>query len=93
MPQKPAKPPAIPTWKKHLSAIRQVAQPPAPSFSNRRRILYVVEPEACRQANGLIITAAESTMKKNGEWGKLNFRHGTIRDPGELAPRTVACSG
>ena len=86
MPQKPAKPPAIPAWKKHLFAIRQVAEPPAPSFSNRRRILYVVEPEACRQANGLIITAAESTMKKNGEWGKLNFRNGTIRDAGELAP-------
>ena len=78
---KPAPPPP---WKGHLAALRRISEPPPPPPWKQRRIVYIVDVDDCISSNGLIVKIAESNLKKNGEWGKPAFHHGSVSDSHSL---------
>jgi len=85
-PTPPTKPVPLPPWKGHLAALRRIAESPPAAPSKQRRVVYIVEVDDCLTSNALIVKVAESALKKNGEWGKPSFRHGSVADPHLLEP-------
>jgi superfamily II DNA or RNA helicase len=83
------KPQPLPEWRRQLATLRHLAgQLPAPAASPQpRRILYIVDLDDCLSSNGLVVKVGESSLKKNGDWGKPAFRHGSVRDPESLEPQ------
>src|SRR4051812_38032582 len=69
------KPPKIPEWKQQLLDLRRhgTTAGVAVSAEDAQRIIYVLDVSECLQHGGLIIHAAASRRKNNGDWGKPGF--------------------
>jgi hypothetical protein len=71
-----------PSWKQQLSSVRPVLLPE--SFDEgRRRIIYIADGSQSSKG-GLVIQAASSRLKKNGEWGKPAFQENYIKQVQQL---------
>ena len=79
------KPPPVPHWKQHLTAIRSFAGPEHLEKSEgKRRIIYVADVQQSLSAGALVIHVVASRLKKNGEWGKPGFQENSIKHVEQL---------
>jgi superfamily II DNA or RNA helicase len=72
-------------WKQYLTNLRATAPARVPAGTEeKRRIVYVADVAQSASAGGLVVQAAASRLKKNGEWGKPAFQEGSIRQVSQL---------
>ena len=82
------KPPKVPEWKQQLLDLRKQSpaiRTTAPA-EDAQRIVYVVDVQDCLQHGGIIVQAAASRRKINGDWGKPGFQDRWIRTISNLDP-------
>lgn len=80
-----AKAPEIAPWRQHLRSVRAgVSGQLSVGTEGRRRLVYVADRYQSLSAGGLVIQAAVSRVKKNGEWGKPAFHENSIRQVSQL---------
>ena len=80
------KPVRVPEWKRQLLDLRKQIPIIRTTASEEEavRIVYVVDVQDCLQHGGLIVQAAASRRKNNGEWGKPGFQDRWIRNISSL---------
>jgi superfamily II DNA or RNA helicase len=82
------KPLQLPEWKRQLLDLRKQSpaiRATAPAEGSPR-IIYVVDVQDCLQHGGVIVQAAASRKKSNGDWGKPGFQDRWIRTISNLDP-------
>jgi len=83
VPTRPALQPP-PQWEQHLTRLALAAPVSSVRTEGPRRVVYVIDVAESESAGAIIVQAAVSRIKKNGDWSKPAFQESSIRSVSQL---------
>ena len=80
----PQKTPVLPPWKQHLASLAASAQASKSPAEGPRRVMYAIDVPQSESAAAIVVQAAVSRLKKNGDWSKPGLPESSIRAVSQL---------